>query len=233
MNGHGHVTPNSDGSKARCGGPTLCRVCAAEVGSKGTGKGARVLVCGSRDYTDRDAIWIALDTLHATHGISVIIEGEAQGADTLAAQWWQVLGAAEGVLIERYPADWLRYGRAAEPIRNNQMLREGRPDIVLAFPSCPLSQSRGTTNMVEQARKAGVRVVVHGTDDIGVVASQDDRPVTGASFLDPMNKDAVTVVAKAIRDAHAVVSTWYTAPGIPAEMYALAALDTIREHLDV
>lgn len=31
MNGHGHVTPNADGSKARCGGPALCTVCALEL----------------------------------------------------------------------------------------------------------------------------------------------------------------------------------------------------------
>lgn len=29
--GHGHVIPNPDGSKARCGGPNLCPVCAEEL----------------------------------------------------------------------------------------------------------------------------------------------------------------------------------------------------------
>lgn len=28
--GHGHVTPNADGSRARCGGPNLCKVCQQE-----------------------------------------------------------------------------------------------------------------------------------------------------------------------------------------------------------
>ena len=28
--GHGHVTPNPDGSLARCGGPAICEVCARE-----------------------------------------------------------------------------------------------------------------------------------------------------------------------------------------------------------
>lgn len=31
MSGHGHVTPNADGSKARCGGPSSCRECASEL----------------------------------------------------------------------------------------------------------------------------------------------------------------------------------------------------------
>lgn len=30
MSGHGHVIPNADGSKKRCGGPAICSVCALE-----------------------------------------------------------------------------------------------------------------------------------------------------------------------------------------------------------
>lgn len=53
-----------------------------------------------------------------------------------------------------YLADWKTHGLNAGPIRNKQMLDEGKPDLVLAFPG-----GRGTANMVTQARKAGVRVV--------------------------------------------------------------------------
>jgi len=31
---HGHVTPNPDGSKARCGGPPICPICAVELAQK-------------------------------------------------------------------------------------------------------------------------------------------------------------------------------------------------------
>lgn len=34
MTGHGHVTPNPDGSKARCGGPAICSQCALEYARK-------------------------------------------------------------------------------------------------------------------------------------------------------------------------------------------------------
>jgi hypothetical protein len=34
MSGHGHVTPNPDGAKARCGGPGLCGACARELAVK-------------------------------------------------------------------------------------------------------------------------------------------------------------------------------------------------------
>ena len=44
-------------------------------------------------------------------------------------------------------------------MRNARMLAEGKPDLVVAFPG-----GRGTADMVAQARKAGVRVVLAGTD---------------------------------------------------------------------
>jgi hypothetical protein len=34
VSGHGHVTPNADGSKARCGGPAICPTCAIEAGTQ-------------------------------------------------------------------------------------------------------------------------------------------------------------------------------------------------------
>ncbi|MEM9912925.1 MAG: hypothetical protein AAF922_19365 [Pseudomonadota bacterium] len=45
-------------------------------------------------------------------------------------------------------------GRAAGPIRNKEMLDEGCPDLVVAFPG-----GRGTANMVKQAQAAGVEVL--------------------------------------------------------------------------
>jgi hypothetical protein len=80
----------------------------------------------------------------------VIIYGGAYGADRLAREW-----AEEHCLgSECYPADWTKYGRAAGPIRNKQMLVEGKPDLVVAFPGGP-----GTADMVRQARAAGIRVI--------------------------------------------------------------------------
>lgn len=31
MSGHGHVIPRADGTKARCGGPRICKECAVEA----------------------------------------------------------------------------------------------------------------------------------------------------------------------------------------------------------
>ena len=56
-----------------------------------------------------------------------------------------------------FPADWIRHGRAAGPIRNEQMLREGCPDLVVAFHDDP-GLGRGTADMVRRALAAGVPV---------------------------------------------------------------------------
>lgn len=48
MSGHGHVTPNADGSKARCGGPAICRECQAEAG-RFTGRATETSETGYRE----------------------------------------------------------------------------------------------------------------------------------------------------------------------------------------
>lgn len=109
----------------------------------------RLLVCGGRDFADKDRLHHALDFLDARRAVAVLIHGAAPGADILARDW----AIARGIPHEPYPADWGAHGRAAGPIRNKRMLDEGRPDGVVAFPG-----GRGTQNMVKQAMAAGIKV---------------------------------------------------------------------------
>ena len=110
----------------------------------------RVLICGGRKYEDRTVLYGALDRLHAARPFTLVIAGGARGADTLAAEW----AAERGVPIQVYMAEWERLGRKAGPIRNQRMLDEGKPDLVVAFPG-----GRGTAGMMALARAAGVEVV--------------------------------------------------------------------------
>lgn len=111
----------------------------------------RVLVCGGRDFDNERWLHIALTELHRSEPFECVIEGGARGADTLAREW------AEGMAIrvETYEADWMSNERAAGPIRNQRMLDEGRPDLVVAFPG-----GRGTADMVRRANKNGIRTIV-------------------------------------------------------------------------
>lgn len=110
----------------------------------------RVLVCGGRDFDDAGHAFVELDRLHAEFIFTVVIEGNARGADTLAGEW----ATARGIGLEVYPADWDGLGRQAGLMRNEQMLKEGKPDLVIGFPG-----KRGTAHMCRLAESAGVRVI--------------------------------------------------------------------------
>ena len=63
-----------------------------------------------------------------------------------------------GMKVEVYPANWTEYGPSAGPIRNQQMLDEGKPDVVVFFHS-DLKNSKGTKDMVRRSIKAGIPVM--------------------------------------------------------------------------
>lgn len=114
----------------------------------------KAIICGGRDYGD----WYQLSRELSRVKPTDICVGSDRGADGLAIQWAQDKRASYRVMF----ADWTRYGRAAGPIRNERMLTEHKPDIVIAFPG-----GAGTRNMVALARRAGVRTYV--VDDMGTV----------------------------------------------------------------
>jgi hypothetical protein len=109
----------------------------------------RLLVCGGRNFSDTEHAHAVLEKLHRTHGIDVVIEGNARGADRIAGYW----ARRNRIDNLKFPADWDKHGLAAGRIRNGQMLAEGKPDLVLAFPG-----GRGTADMVRRARAAGVPI---------------------------------------------------------------------------
>jgi predicted Rossmann-fold nucleotide-binding protein len=109
----------------------------------------RLLVCGGRHFDDRPAVYAVLDRLHAERGIAVVIAG-GRGADALAVEW----AKERGIPTEIYIAEWQRLGRKAGPIRNQRMLDEGRPDLIVAFPG-----GRGTAGMIALAHAAGREVI--------------------------------------------------------------------------
>jgi len=110
----------------------------------------KVLVCGGRDFVDVPFIQKTLDKYLQEFGFDVLIEGDARGVDRIAGYW-----ARKHKLTNlKYPADWEMHGKAAGYIRNRQMLEEGQPDLVIAFPG-----GKGTANMIKIAKDAGVNVI--------------------------------------------------------------------------
>lgn len=121
------------------------------------GESMRLLVFGSRTFTDRSYVYGTLDSVHNDYPVSVLIEGEAAGADTLAADW----ARSREIPIEAYPANWNEHGRAAGPIRNRQMLVEGQPELAVCFVDKSLESSKGSKNMYDQLMKADIQCFVY------------------------------------------------------------------------
>lgn len=123
----------------------------------------RFLVCGSRDWTDP---WAILRELKLHQREATMIHGACEtGADAIAGALWEFGGGP----LWPFPANWRvhlagcrcppgrSYCGAQGPARNQRMLDEGKPELVLAFHK---GNSRGTADMIARARKAGVPVKV-------------------------------------------------------------------------
>lgn len=127
----------------------------------------RILVCGGRDYGNTkeeffeiceklndlclDKGWILQPDEYGNWMPNVfVISGKADGVDAVANNWAIVNWCG----YMEFPADWDKYGKAAGPIRNKQMLDEGMPHFVVAFKG-----GKGTANMIKQAKEAGIPVI--------------------------------------------------------------------------
>ena len=109
----------------------------------------RIVIAGSRDYNNypeaKQFINAVIQKLNKGTKI-IFLSGGCRGADMLGEQY-----AVEcGYPIERYPAQWDKYGKAAGVIRNQAMAE--LCDYVICFWD---GKSRGTKAMIESAQKAG------------------------------------------------------------------------------
>ncbi len=138
---------------------------------------ARVLVCGGRDYDRYVHIYDTLTEIQDERGLfEVVIAGrhpgeEANGADYWAESWsfmqrvpfygiparWHDLSHPDAVIRKR--ADGTAYDAKAGPRRNQRMIDEGRPDLVVSFPRANGKWGPGTQDMMRRARAAGIEVI--------------------------------------------------------------------------
>ena len=120
----------------------------------------RIIIAGSREFNDYEKMLKTLDELgvHLMNTIDPIeiISGHANGADKLGERF----AKAYGYPLVVFPAEWDKYGKAAGPIRNEQMAKyaaEADRGILIAFP---IDESRGTRNMIKLAKQYGLEVDV-------------------------------------------------------------------------
>ena len=118
----------------------------------------RVIIAGSRYYCNYKKMVVKCDIILANKLNDpdcevVIVSGCAQGADALGERYaWR-----HRLKVERYPADWDNLGKAAGPIRNEEMARNA--DALIAFPLYGVP-NRGTLDMIQRARQHNLLVRV-------------------------------------------------------------------------
>jgi hypothetical protein len=112
----------------------------------------KVLVCGSRNWTDTAAIHARIKALPDD---AIVIEGGAVGADANARHFAELRGLFCADMPVR-GSHWGRYGKSAGHKRNHAMLDLG-PDLVIAFQR---NGSSGTQGTIDEARKRGIPVEV-------------------------------------------------------------------------
>jgi hypothetical protein len=114
----------------------------------------RVIIAGSRTIDDYTLLEAAIDESSWKDQISVVLCGGARGVDRLGLGYATI----NNIPVSPFLADWERYGKAAGPIRNEQMAKNA--DALIAIWD---GISKGTKNMIDIAKKYHLKVFIKET----------------------------------------------------------------------
>ena len=113
----------------------------------------KVIIAGGRDFSDYDLLKVKMNRILSNIADEiVVISGTARGADSLGEKY----ATEMGYKLEKYPANWNKYGKRAGYLRNEQMA-----DVAHACVCFWDSKSKGTKHMIDLAneKKLKLRVV--------------------------------------------------------------------------
>ncbi len=100
-------------------------------------------------FQDVDAIWAALDRVHAKHPDMVLLHGgNHKDAEKIASRWADHRKVAQVA----FKPDWTRHGKAA-PFKRNDAMLDVLPIGVVVFPGTGIQD-----NLADKARKLGIPV---------------------------------------------------------------------------
>ena len=113
----------------------------------------KITVGGCRDFNDSEYIFKCLDEYieELCDEEIIIISGHCSGVDTAAEKY----ASLKGFKTMIFPAEWEKYGKAAGPIRNKQMVEAA--DVVIAFWD---GKSRGTKSLIDLAKKSDKNLTI-------------------------------------------------------------------------
>ncbi len=111
-----------------------------------------LIIAGGRDFNDYPLLERTVDQfLKDVRDEITIFCGKASGADSLGERY----ALARGYAVQYFPALWKKFGRAAGPVRNQEMV--DRADALVAFWD---GKSRGTAHIIGAARRQQLAICV-------------------------------------------------------------------------
>lgn len=171
----------------------------------GRKKKFKVIIAGGRDFDQwpllKKKCDRVLDKKRKEFDIE-IVSGKAKGADSLGEKYAEL----KGYRVKEFPADWDTHGKKAGPIRNGQMADYA--DALIAFHD---GVSRGTANMIKQAKEKGLAVRV---------IAYDPYPYEFIEEGDPGTKQYQFQV---YRKTDGSRSVWFSGKSAPTYMQKLKA----------
>jgi Protein of unknown function (DUF2493). len=108
----------------------------------------KVIIAGGRDYRPTRCAWFWLRDMLLSLKCTEVVSGKASGADAMGEK----IAERMGFPLKSFPADWNKYGKAAGPMRNEQMAQYA--DACILFPG-----GSGTENMKSRAIAHGLKVI--------------------------------------------------------------------------
>ena len=111
-----------------------------------------VLICGDREWKDKELICDTLSDIKAKYSVTKVIEGGARGADFYGFSAANTLK----IPVETIKAEWGKFKKSAGPIRNRKML-DMQPRLVVAFHDA-IETSKGTKDCLKEARRRGIEI---------------------------------------------------------------------------
>lgn len=114
-----------------------------------------ITIGGCRDFDDYDIfkkfVGECVKSINTPEKV-IILSGHCSGADEMAERFAKECGLA----LEIFPAEWKKYGKAAGPKRNKEMVEKS--DIIIAFWD---GKSKGTKNLIDLAKKKDIQIKIY------------------------------------------------------------------------
>jgi predicted double-glycine peptidase len=107
----------------------------------------KTIIAGSRDFNHLSSVAYCIK--QSGFNITEVVSGGCKGVDLLGEEW----AKKNKIPIKRFPAAWDEHGKAAGPIRNQQMAEYADALIAIVAPN-----SKGTRDMLNKANKHDLKI---------------------------------------------------------------------------